>query len=80
MITLTPLTGEASATLLTIGTVEILFSYQTPVAYRKTTGGWITTSKKYSQTTSKHISQNAPGAIMIDSLEFARNIKEILGK
>lgn len=35
----------------------IFFSYETPVAAQKAEGGFIKTNKKYSVTTSKHITQ-----------------------
>lgn len=43
------------------GTI-ILFSYETPVAACLGTGGFIRTDKKYSVTTSKHITQWLNGA------------------
>jgi len=39
----------------------VLFSYDTPVAARTTDDGFIRTSTKYSNTTSKHINNNWGG-------------------
>jgi hypothetical protein len=39
------------------GAKYVLFSYQTPVAYSDESGACFRTNKKYSNTTSKHISK-----------------------
>ena len=39
------------------GPMDILFSYQTPVAARLPSGRFLRTSQKFSITTSKHINQ-----------------------
>ena len=53
---LTPI--KANCTELKTGNYLVLFSYQTPVAYRDLrTGKYYRTVKKWSRTTSRHISQ-----------------------
>lgn len=42
---------------VTIGSYTILFSYETPVAYKNHAGMYTVTSKKWSKTTSKHINK-----------------------
>ena len=46
---------------LSNGTV-VFFSYDTPVAANLSTGGFVKTDKKWSTTTSKHITQWLDGA------------------
>jgi hypothetical protein len=58
---LKPLGSNRNELTLNDGTV-ILFSYQTPVAACLATGGFIRTQRKWSRTTSKHISQWLQGA------------------
>jgi hypothetical protein len=53
---LTPI--KANMNEVEIGTKKVLFSYKTPVAYLDIeTGKFHRTSKKWSQTTTKHINQ-----------------------
>lgn len=52
---LTPL--APNMTEVRYGTKYVLFSYQTPVAYSDEAGACFITSKKWSNTTSKHISK-----------------------
>ena len=53
---LKPIKANMSELWLDNGAV-ILFSYSTPVAAQRAEGGFIRTSTRYSQTTSKHITQ-----------------------
>lgn len=49
---------KPNQTVLRVGAgLEILFSYQTPVAAFIPGMGYVKSSKKYSRTTSKHVSQ-----------------------
>lgn len=52
----------SNQTELTIGETTVLFSYQTPVAAKLASGGFIRTNKSWSRTTSKHINQWLDGA------------------
>ena len=52
---LTPI--RANMTEVEIGDKTILFSYKTPVAYHETGIGYAKTSKRWSNTTSRHINQ-----------------------
>ena len=47
----------SNMTEVTRGDVTVLFSYQTPVAFRRHDGQAFRTSKKFSVTTSKHINK-----------------------
>lgn len=40
--------------------VEVLYSYETPVALQSPTGAWFKTDRKWSATTSKHINKFLP--------------------
>ena len=40
--------------------VEVLYSYETPVALQSPTGAWFKTDRKWSVTTSKHINKFLP--------------------
>ena len=52
---LTPI--RANMTEVELGDKTILFSYQTPVAYHEAGIGYAKTSKRWSNTTSRHINQ-----------------------
>ena len=52
---LTPI--GSNMTEVEIGNKAILFSYKTPVAYHETGIGYAKTSKRWSNTTSRHINQ-----------------------
>lgn len=56
MITLTK-TNSPTANIVTINNIELLFSYETVVAYRVAGSGWVASENVWSQTTGKHISQ-----------------------
>jgi hypothetical protein len=58
---LKPLGANKNEITLADGTV-ILFSYATPVAAQLGTGGFVRTDKRWSVTTSKHITQWLQGA------------------
>ena len=52
----------ANQTVLTVGNDEIFFSYQTPVAgFSSNDCTYFKTNKKFSRTTSKHITQYLDG-------------------
>ena len=55
---LNPIGANKTELHLSNGTI-VLFSYKTPVAAfaPDTAGGWLRTEKRYSNTTSKHITQ-----------------------
>ena len=70
-------------TELQLGNYTVLFSYETPVAYQNHAGMLTVTSKKWSQTTSKHINKWVAGRnaqlvsqSVIDSLVSYLNGKE----
>ena len=50
-------------TQLNVDGLEVLFSYETPVACRLRDGTWRQTSTKHSNTTTKHIKQWLAGAV-----------------
>ena len=49
--------GKTSATVISFGDVEVLFSYSTPVAAFVPGRGYLRTAQHYSVTTSRHINQ-----------------------
>jgi len=50
----------SNQTVLTKGSVQVLFSYETPVAVFVESRGYFRTDKKHSVTTSKHINKWCP--------------------
>lgn len=54
--------GNNKTELTLANGTTVFFSYQTPVAANLATGGFIRTNKKWSVTTSKHITQWLGGA------------------
>ena len=58
--------GSNKTELHTNDGAVILFSYETPVAAQLAEGGFIKTSKKWSRTTSKHITQWLEGAQAVE--------------
>ena len=53
-----------------IGGLYVVYSYGTPIAWRKYLAGWYVVSQKFSQTTSKH--QNLTRRAIAESLEGAK--------
>lgn len=49
---------------------EVLVSYQTPVAAFIPGRGYVASETKWSQTTSRHVNDYAPGAARIPDAEF----------
>ena len=64
---------------LPTGNLDILFSYQTPVAARLPSGLFLRTKQKYSITTTKHINQwlKANNATKVESVDQTR-IEELV--
>lgn len=50
-------TGSPTSTLVRIDNLDILFSYETPVAFREGWGSWVVSENLWSTTTGKHIMQ-----------------------
>ena len=48
---------RANMTEVEVGNITVLFSYKTPVAYHEAGVGYAKTSKYWSRTTSRHITQ-----------------------
>ena len=53
---------------------SVLFSYQIPVAVKRPDGHGYRTEKRYSVTTSKHITEWAPDAVLIDHEVFKQMV------
>ena len=62
---LNPLGANKTEVTLASGAV-VFFSYKTPVAAQLADGGFIKTSRKWSVTTSKHITQWLQGARAVE--------------
>ncbi len=63
--------------LMCMSDIEILFSYETPVAGHSDKLGWFRTNKKYSVTTSRHINRylNGNDVVTISSEEIEKLLK-----
>ena len=56
----------SNMTELDMGDVQVLFSYETPVAARTGTGSLLRTSTRYSVTTTKHINKWLAGVAAVE--------------
>lgn len=69
----------ANVTELTLSDIQVLFSYDTAIAYRFE-GRWYRTDRRYSVTTSKHATQNLPAnAITLPHDVFTDNLTALTG-
>jgi len=73
-------TGNNTTELYVNDTI-VFYSYDTPVAYSNSKGFYIV-GKKYSRTTSKHVSQwlNGHSATCLELEEFEANVKKLFKK
>ena len=53
----------------------VLYSYDTPVAVR-VNGEWLTTEKRFSASTSRHVREHAPGARVLSHEEFLEQLPD----
>ena len=67
---------------VTIGALDIYFSYSTPVAYRTPEDGLVVAQNCWSRTTGRHLTAIDRGARekRIDCEEFSRKLEDVLRK
>ena len=60
------------------GDLTIVFSYETPVAFRTDFDGWVVSENIWSVTTGKHLGQETPrGTQRVPHAEFAKRLDEV---
>jgi hypothetical protein len=61
-----------------INGIEIIYSYQTPIAYRAN-GETVATQQKYSVTTSKHMGKYVGNRREVPDMEFRKELRLLTG-
>lgn len=74
-------TQSPTSTIVSLGGLDVLFSYQTAVAYRDG-GAWTVSENIWSNTTGKHITQETgvPREHRIPNSEFVQRLQSALGR
>lgn len=70
----------SNVTLVTLGDIDLLFSYETIVAFRTYDTGWVRSENVWSRTTGKHLGQHVPAsALTIHHDQFTDMVNRLTG-
>ena len=69
---------SANLTIVTVGTLELAFSYETVVGFREGSTSWVLSENVWSTTTGKHLNQIADKSARIDRQEFLQRVDALL--
>lgn len=71
--------GTVNKNAVRIGRVEIIFSYNTPVAFKAGWGEWVVRKNEWSTTTGKLLNEYQPNkSLRISGSEFQEQLNQVL--
>ena len=74
-------TRDRQATIVNIGELTFLFSYETCVAFRTPATGWVVSQNIWSVNTGRHLNLHTPSDIeRLPYKEFAQRLDEAMAK